>query len=193
MLADEATTIRRAQNGDGTALEELLLVYEKKVYNIAYRLMGSEADAADMAQEALIKIYRSIRGFKGEASFSSWVYRLTVNTCMDGLRKRKRAPISLEFACESGVSFEDSGADAPEARALSIERAEDIQKAINMLSAEHRAVVVMRDIGGLSYEEIASSLTISVGTVKSRINRGRQRLKELLLEGNGTNGHSNAS
>jgi RNA polymerase sigma-70 factor (ECF subfamily) len=181
MLADEATTIKRAQNGDGTALEELLLSYEKKVYNIAYRLMGSEADAADMAQEALIKIYRGVRGFKGEASFSSWVYRLTVNTCMDGLRKRKRAPISLEYTMESGVSFEDSGADAPETRALSIERAEDIQKAIGMLSAEHRTVVVMRDISGLSYEEIADSLRISVGTVKSRINRARQRLKELLL------------
>lgn len=183
MLADEAITIRRAQNGDGTALEELLLAYEKKVYNIAYRLMGIEADAADMAQEALIKIYRSIKGFKGEASFSSWVYRLTVNTCMDGLRKRKRAPISLEFSMESGVPFEDTAAGTPEMHALSIERSEDIQKAINMLSCEHKTVVVMRDISGLTYEEISESLKISVGTVKSRISRGRQRLKELLLEG----------
>lgn len=183
MLADEAITIRHAQNGDGTALEELLLAYEKKVYNIAYRLMGNEADAADMAQEALIKIYRSVRGFKGEASFSSWIYRLTVNTCMDGLRKRKHSPVSLEFACESGMPLEDSAADTPETHALSIERSEDIQKAINMLSCEHKAVVVMRDLGGLSYEEIAACLKISVGTVKSRISRGRQRLKELLLEG----------
>jgi len=182
MLADEALTIKRAQNGDAAALEELLLAYEKRVYSIAYRLMGGEADAADMAQEALIKICRGVRGFKGEASFSSWVYRLTVNTCMDGLRKRKRAPISLEFACESGIPFEDSGADAPETRALSLERAEDIQKAISTLSAEHMTVVVMRDISGLSYEEIADSLRISVGTVKSRISRARQRLKELLVE-----------
>lgn len=182
MLADEAKFIRRAQNGDGTALEELLLAYEKKVYNIAYRMMGSEADAADMAQESLIKIYRSIKGFKGEASFSSWVYRLTVNTCMDGLRKRKRAPISLEYTMESGVPFEDTATDTPEVHALSIERSEDIQKAINRLSGEHKAVVVMRDITGLTYEEIAESLQISVGTVKSRINRGRQRLKELLFE-----------
>jgi RNA polymerase sigma-70 factor (ECF subfamily) len=183
MLADEAITIRRAQNGDGTALEELLLAYEKKVYSIAYRLMGSEADAADMAQESLIKIYRSTRGFKGEASFSSWVYRLTVNTCMDGLRRRKRAPISLEYACESGMPFEDTAAGTPETHALSLERSEDIHKAIGMLSAEHKAVVVLRDITGLSYEEISDSLKISVGTVKSRISRGRQRLKELLLEG----------
>ena len=183
MLADEAATIRRAQNGDKTALEELLLAYEKRVFNIACRLMGNEADAADMAQEALIKIYRSIKSFKGEASFSSWVYRLTVNACMDGLRRRKRVPISLEFARESGVPFEDAAAVTPETHALSIERSEDIQKAIDMLTAEHRAVVVMRDITGLSYEEISQCLKVSVGTVKSRISRGRQRLKELLLEG----------
>jgi RNA polymerase sigma-70 factor, ECF subfamily len=183
MLADEAITIRHAQNGNGAALEELLFAYEKKVYNIAWRLMGNEADAADMAQEALIKIYRSIKGFKGEASFSSWVYRLTVNTCMDGLRKRKRAPVSLEFACESGMPLTDTALDTPEAHALSVERSEDIQKAILMLSDEHRVVVVMRDIAGLSYEEIAESIHISIGTVKSRINRGRQRLKELLFEG----------
>ena len=183
MLADEAITIRRAQNGDGNALEELLLAYEKKVYNIAYRLMGSEADAADMAQEALIKIYRSVKGFKGEASFSSWVYRLTVNTCMDGLRKRKRAPVSLEYAMESGMPFSDTAPDAPEAYALSVERSEDIQKAILMLSDDHRVVIVMRDISGLSYEEIAESIQVSIGTVKSRISRGRQRLKELLFEG----------
>lgn len=183
MLAEEAIFIRRAQNGDSAALEKLLLAYEKKVYNIAYRLMGSDADAADMAQESLIKIYRGVKSFKGQASFSSWVYRLTVNTCMDGLRKRKRAPVSLDYTMESGVPFEDTAAETPETHALSIERSEDIQKAINMLSFEHKTVVVMRDITGLSYEEIADALQISVGTVKSRINRGRQRLKELLFEG----------
>ncbi len=102
---------------------------------------------------------------------------------MDGLRKRKRAPISLDFASEGGMPFEDTASDTPEARALSIERSGDIQKAIGMLSYEHRAVVVMRDIAGLSYEEIAECAHISIGTVKSRISRGRQRLKELLLEG----------
>ncbi len=182
MPVDEALTIKRAQNGDGTALEELLLAYEKKVYTIAYRLMGNEADAADMAQEALIKIYRGVRGFKGEASFSSWVYRLTVNACMDGLRRRKRAPLSLEMVINNGASLEDAASDTPETCALSLERGEDIQKALLVLSPEHRAAVVLRDINGLTYEEIADSLQISIGTVKSRISRGRQRLKELLIE-----------
>lgn len=181
MPAQDELLIRRAQQGDEKALEELLLACEKRVYNIAYRLMGNEADAYDMAQESLIKIYRGIAAFKGESSLSSWVYRITVNTCMDGLRKRKNAPISLEYSIEKGVPFEDEYGETPETKALSLERAQDIRKAISILSDNYRAVIVMRDIDGFSYEEISDMLDISVGTVKSRINRGRQRLKELLL------------
>lgn len=178
-LCDELV-LKRAQQGDGKALEELLFACEKRVYNIAYRFMGNEADAYDMAQESLIKIYKSIRSFKGESSLSSWIYRLTVNTCMDGLRKRKNAPVSLEGSIEMGASFEDTYTESPETQAVSIEDAEDIRKAINVLSDAYRSVIVMRDIDGFSYEEISQFLNISVGTVKSRINRGRQRLKELL-------------
>lgn len=181
MPPEDELLIKRAQQGDSKSLEELLIAYEKRVYNIAYRFMGNEADAYDMAQESLIKIYRGITSFKGEASLSSWVYRLTVNTCMDGLRKRKNAPVSLEHSIEKGVPFEDAYYDTPEEQALTLERSEDIQKAINILSKNYKAVVVMRDIDGFSYEEIAKTLDISVGTVKSRINRGRQKLKELLI------------
>ncbi|MGI5850280.1 MAG: sigma-70 family RNA polymerase sigma factor [Christensenellales bacterium] len=173
--------VKRAQQGDSTALEELLLAYEKRVYNLTYRFMGNEADAYDMAQEALIKIYRGISTFKKESSFSSWVYRLCVNTCMDGLRKKKRIPLSLDHSIEQGMSFEDLSIATPEAHALSLERSEDIQKAINILSDVHRSVIILRDINGLSYEEISKCLDVSVGTVKSRINRGRQRLRELLI------------
>lgn len=180
MPADDELLIRRAQQGDGKALEELLFAYEKRVYNIACRFMGNESDAFDMAQESLIKIYRGIASFKGESSLSSWVYRITVNTCMDGLRKRKNAPISLEYSIEKGVPFEDVCTETPETQALSLERAEDIQRAINVLADNYKAVIVMRDIDGFSYEEISQMLKISVGTVKSRINRGRQKLRELL-------------
>jgi RNA polymerase sigma-70 factor (ECF subfamily) len=181
MPEEDALLIKRAQKGDTAALESLLILYEKRVYNIACRFMGNEADAFDMAQESLIKLYRGIRSFKGQSAFSSWVYRLTVNTCLDGLRKRRKAPVSLDYAIENGVMFEDDDCLAPEAHALSIERAEDIHRAIETLSDGHKTVVVLRDINGLSYEEIAFSLGISVGTVKSRLNRGRQRLKELLI------------
>ncbi len=180
MPLDDELLVKRAQQGDGKALEELLLACEKRVYNIAYRFMCNEADAYDMAQESLIKIYRNIKSFKGEASLSSWIYRLTVNTCMDGLRKRKSAPVSLEYSIEKGVPFEDACSESPEAQALSVEKSEDIRKAIDILSEAYKHVIIMRDIDGFSYEEISQLLNISVGTVKSRINRGRQRLKEIL-------------
>lgn len=180
MPLDDELLVKRAQQGDGKALEELLFDCEKRVYNIAYRYMGNEADAYDMAQESLIKVYRNIKTFKGEASLLSWVYRLTVNTCMDGLRKRKNAPVSLEHSIEMGASFEDAYSESPEAQAMSVQDSEDIRKAINILSDVYRHVIIMRDIDGFSYEEISQLLDISVGTVKSRINRGRQRLKELL-------------
>jgi RNA polymerase sigma-70 factor (ECF subfamily) len=181
MPEEEALLIKRAQSSDAAALEALLKLYEKRVYNIAYRYMNNEADAYDMAQEALIKVYRGIRTFKGQSAFSSWVYRLTVNTCLDGLRKRRKVPLSLDHVLESGASFETGTGDSPEQCALSLENAEDIQRAINSLSDDHRQVVILRDINGLTYEEIAYSLDISVGTVKSRLNRGRQRLREMLI------------
>ena len=174
--------VKQAQNGDSTALEELLFAYEKRVYNIAYRYMGNEADAFDMAQETLIKIYKRIRAFKGESSFSSWVYRITVNTCLDGLRKHKKNVISLEGTLESGASYKDEKMDTPEETAVRKERQKFVQRAINALSPDHKSVIILRDINGLSYEEVALCLSVSVGTVKSRISRARQKLKEILLE-----------
>ena len=173
--------VKRAQKGDSAALEELLFAYEKRVYNTAYRYMGNEADAYDMAQEALIKIYKRIKAFKGDSSFSSWIYRITVNTCLDGLRKHKKNVVSLEASIESGASYRDNSNISPEESMLQVELAGDIQKAINTLSGDHKSVVILRDINGLSYEEVAACLSVSVGTVKSRISRARQRLKEILI------------
>lgn len=174
--------VKRAQKDDSTAIEELLFAYEKRVYNIAFRYMGNEADAYDMAQEALIKIYKRIKSFKGDSSFSSWVYRITVNTCLDGLRKNKKNVVSLESTLENGASYQDEKSDTPEESALKQERQKYIQQAINTLSADHKSVIILRDINGFSYEEVADCLSISVGTVKSRISRARQKLKEILLE-----------
>ena len=183
-MPEDELTIKRAQQGDRKALEELIMRCEKRVYNTAFRFMGNEADASDMAQEALIKLYRNISSFKFKSTLSSWAYRITVNVCMDGLRKKKRAPLSLEHSLENGISLEDS-TDGPEENALCAETKEDIQKALNLLSDSYKSVVIMRDIDGLSYEEIAELLDISIGTVKSRINRGRQQLKKLLFRDNG--------
>ena len=181
MLSDEILLIKSAQKGKAAALEALLFAYEKKIYNVAYRYMGNEADACDMAQEALLKICKSMRTFRIGSSFQSWVYRLTVNTCLDYLRKRKKEPVSLESVMQSGSEFEDQSSASPEAHILSIEKGDHIQKAINTLCQNHRITVILRDIEGLSYDEIADALSVSIGTVKSRLSRGRQRLKEILL------------
>jgi len=182
MPVDEALLIKRAQRKDSAAIEALIYAYEKRVYNVAYRYMGNEADAWDMAQEALIKLYKNVSSFKGRSSFSSWVYRLTVNTCLDGLRKRKKTLLSLDQTIENGASYTDTATPQPEEHALTAELSEDIQKAINTLSGDHKSVIILRDISGLSYEEISGCLGISVGTVKSRINRGRAKLRELLIQ-----------
>ncbi len=181
MLDSEELIIKRAQKGDEAALEELIYGYEKRVYNTAYRFMGNEADAFDMAQESLIKIYKRLSSFKRQSSFASWVYRITVNTCLDGLRKRKKAPVSIESSIENGASYEDKSIVTPEEYTLSIEKRENIQSAINTLSDEHKSVIILRDVNGFSYEEISGLLDISIGTVKSRINRGREKLKALLV------------
>ena len=181
MPVDETLLIKRAQKKDSAAIEALIYAYEKRVYNIAYRYMGNDADAWDMAQESLIKIYRNVSSFRGRSSFSSWVYRLTVNTCLDGLRKRKKSPASLDQSIENGAAFQDQSAPLPEEHVLSSERSAVIQRAIDTLSDDHKSVIILRDITGLSYEEIAECLGVSIGTVKSRINRGRARLKTLLV------------
>ena len=181
MPQDEQLQIERAQNGDKAAMEALLLSCEKRVYNIAYRYMGNEADAWDMAQEALIKIYKNLAAFRAESTFASWVYRLTVNTCLDGLRKRKKTPLLLDNTMEAALpACEDN--DSPEAHALSLESRAHLQKAISALCADHKSVIILRDINGLSYEEVAECLGITMGTVKSRICRARQKLRETLKD-----------
>ncbi len=180
MLEDNALLILRAQKGEAAAMETLLAQYEKRIYNISLRVTGNEQDAFDAAQEALIKIYKSIASFRGSASFSSFVYRLTVNTCIDFLRKRKN-DISIEASLEDGLSFEDkNNTDDPEKAYLNNDLNGKIQQALQKLDEEHRILIVLKDIQGFSYEEIAQVLKLSMGTVKSRLFRGREKLKKSL-------------
>lgn len=175
---DEQRLIVRAQNGDRAAMEALLVSCEKRVYNIAYRYMGNEADAYDMAQETLIKVYKGLSAFRSESTFSSWVYRLCVNTCLDGLRKRKKAPVLVDSVIDYTPAQDTE--QSPEDYALYLENSGYLQKIIDMLGDDHKSVIVLRDINGLSYEEVAQSLGITIGTVKSRLSRARQRLREML-------------
>lgn len=179
--ADITQLVKKAQKGDTRAFEQVIEQYYTKIYNIALGTMGNPHDAEDAAQNALIKIYGAIGEFRFKSKFSTWVYRVAMNSCRDELRKRKRVThISSEEIGES-----DFGADiqSPETYALKSEASIGLRDAIDRLKDEHKTAIVLRDINGFSYEEIARITKCSVGTVKSRISRARTALKDLLVDG----------
>jgi RNA polymerase sigma-70 factor (ECF subfamily) len=182
----EAELIQQSCAGSIDAFEQLILLYEKRVYTIAYKYMGNHEDANDMAQEALIKAYQSIGSFRGEAAFGTWLGKITANRCLDELRKRKKLQTtSLEDTLEleeGSVKKElESPAVTPEEHAVQQETAAYMQMLIGELKEEYRVAIVLREMDGYSYEAIADSLSCSVGTVKSRISRARQYLRERIL------------
>lgn len=181
--------VKRTLRGDTYAFEELVKTYQNKVYMLAYRYMSNEDDANDMAQEAFIKAYRSLRSFKGDASFGTWIYRITTNVCLDELRRRKRkiVPLSLDepLATLDGDDIEREISDHSMAADVIYEKKEfsqNIQMLLDEMKPEHKSVIVLRDIMDLSYEEIAVVLDCSIGTVKSRISRARNLLQKKITE-----------
>jgi len=180
----EKLWLARSREGDVESFEKLIERYQKTAYNVALRMMRNEEDAKDATQEALIKAFRSIRSFRGESGFSTWLYRILVNTCKDELRKRRGNLVSLEQGRQTEAGFEAIElADetfAPEVVLESRTIRQTINEAIRTLPEQNRAAVVLRDVQGYSYEDIGAILGCPVGTVKSRINRGRQLLKEAL-------------
>lgn len=187
--------VERAKAGDDEAFSELVQHYEKFVYNTACKALsagGRSVDVADdVAQSAFIKAWRNLKNFRGDCSFSTWLYRITVNTARDLLRMESRRPtVSLtrdDGEEDDGSEWEvpvTSGDAVPED---SLDRKETIlavRRAIEELDEEHRQVIVMRDLHELSYKDIADILGLEIGTVRSRINRGRQKLKNILENGN---------
>ncbi len=183
----EEALVKRAKQGELRAFEELILQHEKIVYNLALRMMKQSEDAKDISQEVFLKAYRNIRNFDERSRFSTWLYRITTNTCIDELRKRQKKPslsIEEEMDGEEGGMLRQIAAagDTPEESLLRTEQKSEILQALNKLSPEHRTIVVFRDVQGLSYEEIAEILEIGLGTVKSRISRGRAQLKQEILK-----------
>ncbi len=184
----EKLLVKKSQSGDVESFELLISSYDKRAYNIAYRVMGNEEDAKDMAQEALLRVFRSIKDFKGQSAFSTWLYRIVTNVCLDELRKRKNDKyVSLDstIQTESGELHMElcSDKETPESVLERVEQREVIKKAINELSEDYKSVIVLRDIQGFSYEEISNILDCSLGTVKSRINRARNMLRDKLRAG----------
>lgn len=178
----EPEYLRRAQDGDLDAFNGLVDLHERAVYNLCYRMLGSGAAAEDAAQDAFLSAYRNIRTFKGGA-FRPWLMRIASNACIDELRRRSRRPaVSLDApppGSDDPIDVPDTAA-GPEAEAIRREQRHAIQSALLRLPADQRLAVVMCDIQGFAYEEIAAAMRTSVGTVKSRIARGREKLRREL-------------
>lgn len=175
--------INRSKNGDLEAFELLVKRYENKVYTVAYRFLGNHADASDLAQEAFLRIYQALPGFRGDSGFMTWLYRITANVCRDEIRRRQRYQVvSLDGESPGGAGQNlaqlPSRDQSPEEALEQKEFNELIQQCLLGLSEEHRLALVMREIQGMSYEEIADVLQCSLGTVKSRLSRARQAFKE---------------
>ena len=182
---NESILIDKCKKGDINAFEELISGYEKKVFNIVYRITGDYNDAEDISQDVFIKVFKAIKNFKEQASFYTWLYRITINECMDKIKKKKKAIVySLDVPIETeGDEITREVKDERELPDEKIERKElrsYIQAALNSISYEHRTMIILRDIQGFSYEEIAEMLKCPGGTVKSRISRARKVLKDLL-------------
>lgn len=184
LLGKDEELIILCLQGDVEAFEHLVEKYQHKIYTLSYRYMGNEQDANDMAQEALIKAYRSLGTFKGESSLATWLYRITTNVCLDELRKRKRTlhivSIDEPLATTNGEDIERELVDpSPTADAIYEQKQleNELQKIIDSMKPEHRTVIILRDVMDLTYEEIAEILQCSIGTVKSRLSRAREVLR----------------
>ena len=182
----EAQIVRRVLQGDVNAFERLVTEYEKAVYAIAQRMTGNPEDAADMTQETFIKAYNSLQSFRGDSKFSVWLYRIASNVCLDFLRSRSRKPtVSLSVEDDEGEEGQLDIADESQSPELLMERGltrDAVRRGLDTLPPDYRQILLLREIQGLSYDEIASALEIEVGTVKSRIFRARKRLCAFLME-----------
>lgn len=167
------------QNLNAVQFEEIIKPHLGRIYSVCLRLSGNRQDADDMAQEALLRIYRNLSRFRGEAQFGTWVWRVTTNVCLDRLRTKKRTEVTLPLE-EDRQRIPDF--DTPEQKLESKERIQAVSSALCKLKAEYRIPVVLRDVEGKSYEEIAKILRLNSNTVKSRILRGRTQLRALLKE-----------
>ncbi len=172
--SDESLVDEFVRSADKDALEVLLRRHEARVFGLAYRIVGNRADALDVTQDVFLTVFRKARTFRGQSAFSTWLYRLTFNACHDLGRGKARAPLPVERLREERT--EPFG---------SVDSRLAIEQALDKLGSESKAVILMRDVYGMSYKEISESVGVPTGTVKSRLARARLRLAELLTPGPG--------
>lgn len=182
MTRDDATLIELSVSGDRRAFGELVRRYQDRLYNSVFRVLGSAEDAQDVVQDAFLNAFQSLRQFKGEARFFTWLYRIAFNAAIS-LKRRHRVALSGDYVGDGSPTepLDESEASQP-GRAL--ERGEDVRRlqlALNRVTPEHRAVLILKEIDGQKYEEIAEILDVPIGTVRSRLHRARLELRDALM------------
>ncbi len=181
-MTDEFT-LRRAQKGDAQAFEQLVTPHEQMLWRVCWHYTRHQEDAADCLQETMLKAWRALKSYRGECAFTSWLYRIASTVCLDFLRKQKRLPQaeSADALAEDGFAPVD-GSPPPDEAILKAESTENIRAAIDALPGDMRTVIILYALQGLGYEEIAEVMKTSVGTVKSRLNRARQKIAKFLSD-----------
>ncbi|WP_010168970.1 RNA polymerase sigma factor [Candidatus Epulonipiscium viviparus] len=179
---DESSLIKRAQSGDVGAFEVLIKNYESTIYRICFKVLKNEADSFDAAQEVCIKIWKQLGKFEEKSKFSTWVYRIATNQCLDILRKGKnKKVVSINQNEEWALELEDTKINI-EKQVEDAERLRILKSALDELKKEYSEIIILKDVKNLSYEEIATEKNISLGTVKSRLFRARNALKNILKQ-----------
>jgi len=181
MDINEAQLISRCQQGDQEALREIFNQYHQKLYRIAYGVVRHREEALDIVQEVFIKLFRSIHQFKGKSRFYTYLYRMTMNTAIDHTRKMKKVP-PLSMDEEEGFQLSDDADKRPDRILDHKELEAKVKWSMDQLSPDQKAVLIFREVEGLSYQEIAEATGCSIGTVMSRLHYGRKKVQELLKD-----------
>lgn len=186
-MSDEEL-VKKVKNGDADAFEQIIIKYEKKIFGLIYNMLRNENEIEDVAQEVFIKVYKNLDKFNGDSSLYTWIYKIATNLCLDQIKKRKEVIYideklqlddgEVEIQIPSDEKLQDEIYEQKELK-------QKLESCIDKLPEKQKAMIVLRDIKGLSYDEIAEILDLKLGTVKSQINRARLKLKEL-LEKDGT-------
>lgn len=200
MPDDERALLDLSRSGDLDAFEHLVRLHQDRVFNLAYRITGNHEDAADAAQEAFLRAYQALPRFRADAAFGTWLYRIATNAALDLVRRRPRVPpvdlpadglpanrpsVGQPWGSDPSAGYPSAShpsAEGPEAAAHRREVSRRVQAALAALPPEFRAAVVLRDLEGLAYEEVARILGVPTGTVRSRISRGREAMRALLRD-----------
>jgi len=189
---DDQHLIAECLAGRSSAFGELVCRYQDRLYNSVYRLTANAEDAQDVVQETFIQAYQSLSTFKGDSLFFTWIYRIAINTAIT-LKRKQKSTISINASGQQGGiidPLDSSEFNQPDHVLELAEKEQTIQQALNRLSSEHRTVLVMKDLEGMKYEEMADILQVPIGTIRSRLHRARLELREILEAGEENQGES---